>query len=74
MRVETYTTRSQQTRFRPVLESLSDVEGGMCIACGQEADCCEPDARQYHCEGCGVPLVYGIEELVMMGIAKVEFE
>lgn len=26
---------------------------GFCIACGAEADGCEPDARRYKCESCG---------------------
>jgi hypothetical protein len=32
----------------------------------------EPDARRYTCEGCGQPKVYGLEELVLMGIAIIE--
>jgi hypothetical protein len=26
---------------------------GFCIACGEEAEGCEPDARNYECECCG---------------------
>lgn len=26
---------------------------GFCIACGEEAEGCEPDAREYECEACG---------------------
>ena len=37
---------------------------GFCIACGQDADCCEPDAREYECEYCGEHAVYGAEELL----------
>jgi hypothetical protein len=43
---------------------------GFCLACGEEADGCEPDARQYECESCGERKVYGIEELLMMGLVK----
>lgn len=39
---------------------------GICIACGEDADGCEPDARQYHCEACGQPAVYGAQELALM--------
>ena len=38
---------------------------GFCLACGAEADGCEPDARQYECEECGAKKVYGAEELLM---------
>ena len=38
---------------------------GFCIACGEEADGCEPDARGYECEICGERKVYGAEELLM---------
>jgi hypothetical protein len=39
---------------------------GFCIACGEEAEGCEPDAREYECESCGEPRVYGAEELLLM--------
>lgn len=39
---------------------------GFCIACGAEADGCEPDAREYACEMCGEDQVYGAEEVLMM--------
>jgi hypothetical protein len=45
---------------------------GVCLACGETRDCCEPDAREYTCESCDKPQVYGIEELLIMG--KVDFE
>ena len=28
---------------------------------------CEPDAREYQCDECKQPLVYGAEELMLMG-------
>jgi hypothetical protein len=37
---------------------------GFCIACGEEADGCEPDARRYKCEACGERAVYGADELL----------
>lgn len=39
---------------------------GFCIACGEETEGVEPDARRYPCESCGQPAVYGAEELAMM--------
>lgn len=41
---------------------------GICLACGEDADGCEPDARNYECECCGERQVYGVEELLMMGM------
>lgn len=38
---------------------------GFCLACGFEHDGCEPDAREYECEACGEPQVFGCEELMM---------
>lgn len=38
---------------------------GFCIACGEDADGCEPDARGYECESCGKRAVYGAEELLL---------
>jgi len=41
---------------------------GFCLACGEDADTCEPDARNYTCEYCGEREVFGAEELMMMGV------
>lgn len=43
---------------------------GFCLACGEDADGCEPDARNYTCECCGAEQVFGAEELTMMGVVK----
>ena len=40
---------------------------GICLACGEEAYGCEPDACKYMCESCGKHEVYGVEEIAMMG-------
>jgi hypothetical protein len=37
---------------------------GFCIACGEEASECEPDARRYECEYCGERRVYGAAKLL----------
>lgn len=43
---------------------------GFCLACGNEQEGCEPDARKYECEDCGAFQVYGAEEVLMMGAYK----
>ena len=37
---------------------------GFCVACGEDADGCEPDAERYECESCGKRAVYGAEQLL----------
>jgi hypothetical protein len=44
---------------------------GLCLHCGSECDNCEPHARKYCCEVCDYEQVYGVEELLMMGLIKV---
>jgi predicted amidophosphoribosyltransferase len=39
---------------------------GICIACGADADGCEPDAENYVCESCEEPQVFGAEQLLIM--------
>lgn len=39
---------------------------GFCLACGEEAFDCEPDARGYECDACGERKVYGAAEILMM--------
>jgi hypothetical protein len=40
---------------------------GFCLACKEEADGCEPDAREYDSSPCGEREVYGASEILMMG-------
>ena len=40
---------------------------GFCLACGEEQEGCEPDARKYECWCCGERKVYGAQEVLMMG-------
>jgi hypothetical protein len=37
---------------------------GFCGACGEDADGCEPDARNYECGSCGENEVFGAEEFL----------
>lgn len=51
-------------------DSMSGLSNhGFCIACGEDADGVEPDARNYTCECCGEPAVFGAEELLLMNAA-----
>jgi len=52
------------------IERAMKDNAGFCLACGAEAEGVEPDARKYHCEGCGLNHVYGAEELALMGRVK----
>ena len=44
---------------------------GFCLVCGAQAEPIEPDAREYTCESCGEAKVYGVEELLMMGVIEI---
>ena len=75
MTSEKYIARAGAHRFRPVIseEEFADASengAGFCLACGEEADGCEPDARQYECDCCGESRVYGLSELLLMGLVK----
>ena len=55
-------------RVTEVVERYHDYldNPGICLACGEEADDCEPDAQRYECKCCGERQVYGAEELLLM--------
>ena len=38
---------------------------GICLACGNEQEGVEPDARGYECEHCGAMKVCGAEEILL---------
>jgi hypothetical protein len=38
------------------------------MACGEEAEGCEPDARGYKCEHCNQAAVFGAEEALIAGM------
>ena len=53
-----------------VAEALEDDDYlGYCLACGEEAYDIEPDACAYECEICGEPMVYGVEEVLLLFVA-----
>ena len=39
---------------------------GLCIACGAERECTEPDDRRIVCDQCEASKVYGAEELLIL--------
>lgn len=50
-----------------IIEAVeSDDSIGFCTNCGEEHDGCEPDARDYLCESCNKPAVYGADELLFL--------
>jgi hypothetical protein len=68
-----YTKDRKIISKRFTVEAIKDASAnmlGLCLACGAERDCCEPDARCYPCEACGKRLVYGSEEILIMGLVK----
>lgn len=76
MKIETYKTTKGTVRYRPVLTEKQYIRCesnyiGFCVACGEPRDGCEPDARRYECHSCNQNLVYGIPELLMMGIVRI---
>ena len=75
MRAIPYTTTGGAAQFRPAMSDSEYRESdntGFCLACGESADCVEPDARRYPCESCGARKVYGLEELLVMGLLTIE--
>ena len=49
------------------LEEVEEGTLGYCDFCGEPAFGVEPDARKYTCEVCSMAMVYGLEELAIMG-------
>lgn len=53
---------------------MSEEYAGLCTSCGAEVYGVEPDARNYKCSECGEDKVYGLEELLVMGLISFEEE
>lgn len=60
------TIHSSITQERVLDLAQADDGSGICLACGEDASGCEPDARNYPCESCGARKVYGAEEILIM--------
>ena len=77
---QTTTTNNTQDNIVPLVKSNRkaitiervidmcnrDEYEGICLACGEDAQGVEPDARKYECESCGKEKVYGCQELLLM--------
>ena len=79
MKAIPYTTKSGLTQFKPEctqrkmeLIMIGDSYPGWCLACGKEVKGVEPDARKYTCAKCDKPKVYGMAELMMMGLVEIK--
>jgi hypothetical protein len=76
---EQYKTKTGAIQWRPVMglkaaeRLMFDADGkGFCLACGRTAHNVEPDATKYTCESCNAPKVYGLEQLMLMGLLKIK--
>jgi hypothetical protein len=80
VKTTTYKSRSGRMLLCPVIEtdeemySINSSEEGFCLGCGNTHGCVEPDARRYPCEVCGEGLVFGFQELLLMGLIRFEDE
>ena len=48
------------------IQGMSDDYIGLCLNCGNERDCTEPDASDYPCDNCKQNKVVGSMELLFM--------
>jgi hypothetical protein len=61
--------KAKKIDFDRLMEMIHNDElAGFCIACGEETDGIEPDARNYHCDACNKPKVFGAPEILLMGL------
>ena len=80
MKTQKYQSKSGRTLHKPIIETedemfiVNDTDEGFCLACGNTQMGCEPDARRYECEGCGEHLVFGLQELLLMGLLQFDME
>ena len=53
---------------------LRDTYKGLCLHCGAERDTVEPDAEHYLCPTCNTTDVYGIEQVLILGLINLQEE
>jgi hypothetical protein len=64
--IEVHSSITEDRVVAAVEASRRDLDNpGFCICCGADAEGVEPDAREYECEACSEPGVYGAEELLL---------
>jgi len=74
----TYRSKSGRMLYCPVIETedemyeINETDEGFCLGCGNTQACVEPDARRYKCESCEEHLVFGFQELLLMGLMRFE--
>ncbi len=69
-----YQSKGGRTLYKPSLEEVQEMDDtglGFCLACGATR-AAEPDARKYPCEECKEEMVYGAQELAIMGLVYLE--
>lgn len=58
--------KRRQVSIKEVLRAARSASYiGFCLDCGHEQHGVEPDAREYVCEACGEPAVYGAEWILV---------
>ncbi len=77
MTTKPYITRTGLKQFKPVLteqQYLNAEEGsmGFCLVCKAFGQSAEPDAEKYLCQSCGQAKVYGIPQLLIMGLLEIK--
>jgi len=64
--VEVHKSITEEAIMDAVERRMNSLDNpGFCISCGCEVDGVEPDAREYECEDCGGPFIYGADELLL---------
>jgi len=53
--------------YEDEFEAICEDDGGWCLECGEEAYGIEQDARNYVCDCCGSPAVFGAEQCLIEG-------
>lgn len=80
MKTMTYRSKAGRMLYCPVIETEDEMyavngsDEGFCLGCGNTQAGVEPDARRYRCESCAEHLVFGFQELLLMGLLKFEAE
>jgi hypothetical protein len=65
---------TERTPLKLTEEAYHDLDNsyqGVCLNCGEYQDGVEPDAENYYCESCEQDHVFGVEELLIMGLIEI---
>ena len=80
MKTRTHRSKAGEMLYAPVMETEDEMyavnssEEGFCLGCGSTQGCVEPDARRDRCESCEEHLVFGFQELLLMGLLMFAWE